>query len=64
LGRRLLSLAEDIAADQALTGVRLYTNALMTENIRLYEKLGYCREREELRSVGTVIYLMKPLPAG
>src|SRR4051812_48291235 len=33
LGRQLLSLAEDLAAGQALTGVRLYTNALMIENI-------------------------------
>lgn len=64
LGERLLSLAEDIAAGQALSGIRLYTNALMTENIRLYERLGYRREREELRNVGIAVYMTKPLPAG
>jgi ribosomal protein S18 acetylase RimI-like enzyme len=64
LGKRLLSLAEDIAADQALSDVRLYTNALMAENLRLYEKLGYRREREEQRSVGTVVHMREPLTAG
>ena len=64
LGKRLLSLAEDIAAGQALSDVWLYTNALMAENLRLYEKLGYRREREEQRSVGTVVHMRKSLAAG
>ena len=34
----------------------------MAGNIRLYEKLGYRREREEQRSVGTVIHMRKTLP--
>ena len=62
LGKQLLSLAEEIATAAGLTGLRLYTNALMAGNIRLYEKLGYCREREEQRSVGTVIHMRKTLP--
>ena len=62
LGRRLMALAEDIAAAAALPGLRLYTNALMGENIRLYEKLGYRREREEQWSVGTAIFMTKSLP--
>jgi ribosomal protein S18 acetylase RimI-like enzyme len=61
LGRQLLSLAEDLAAGQALSGVRLYTNALMTENIRLYERLGYRPEREEQWPVGTAVFMRKPL---
>ncbi|HWY66020.1 MAG TPA: GNAT family N-acetyltransferase [Rhizomicrobium sp.] len=64
LGRKLLSLAEEIATEGGFSGVRLYTNALMTENIRLYETLGYRREREELRDVGTVVYMHKLLRPG
>ncbi|HEX4634615.1 MAG TPA: GNAT family N-acetyltransferase [Rhizomicrobium sp.] len=64
LGKSLLSLAEEIAAEGGFSGIRLYTNALMAENIRLYEKLGYRREREELRDLGTVVHMKKPLPAG
>jgi len=60
-GRRLLSLAQEIAAEEGFPALRLYTNALMVENIRLYETLGYRREREELRDVGTVVYMRKSL---
>ena len=60
-GRRLLSLAEEIAAEGGFPALRLYTNALMVENIALYEQLGYRRDREELRDVGTVLYMRKPL---
>ena len=62
-GRRLLSLAQEIAAEEGFPALRLYTNALMVENIRLYETLGYRHEREELRDVGTVVYMRKILPA-
>jgi ribosomal protein S18 acetylase RimI-like enzyme len=62
-GRRLLSLAQEIAAEEGFPALRLYTNALMVENIRLYETLGYRHEREELRDVGTVVYMRKRLPA-
>lgn len=40
-GRTLLAHAEDLARTHGLTQVRLYTNAQMTENLRLYPKLGY-----------------------
>jgi ribosomal protein S18 acetylase RimI-like enzyme len=62
LGKKLLLLAEGIATEGGFSGVRLYTNALMAGNIRLYETLGYHREREELRDVGTVVYMRKVLP--
>jgi len=61
LGRRLMALAEDLAAASSLPGLRLYTNALMGENIRLYEKLGYSREREEQWPVGTAVFMRKTL---
>ena len=46
LGRCLMRHAEDLARAGGLSGTRLYTNALMTANIALYERLGYVRERE------------------
>lgn len=49
-GRRLMAFAEDEAVRRGLPPVRLYTNALMTENLRFYPKLGYretARHRED-----------------
>ncbi len=48
-GRALIAFAEAEAARQGLPCVRLYTNAMMTENLRLYPRLGYAetgRRRE------------------
>jgi len=41
IGRSLIDHAERVARDQGLGAVDLYTNALMTENLRLYPALGY-----------------------
>jgi ribosomal protein S18 acetylase RimI-like enzyme len=41
LGRSLLALAEARAAAAGLPEMRLYTNALMVENIALYSRLGW-----------------------
>jgi len=41
IGRSLIDHAERVARDQGLGAVDLYTNALMTENLRLYPSLGY-----------------------
>lgn len=59
-GKRLLALAEHLAATSAFAGVRLYTNKLMIENIRLYEKLGYKVDHETPRNGGIAVYMMKP----
>lgn len=40
-GRRLMRFAEQQARAAGLAEVRLYTNELMVENIRLYAQLGY-----------------------
>lgn len=40
IGRALLSLAEDYAGELGLDRLRLYTNVVMVENIRLYTRLG------------------------
>jgi GNAT superfamily N-acetyltransferase len=41
VGRALIEFAERYARDLGLSEIALYTNALMTENIRLYPSLGY-----------------------
>jgi len=41
VGSRLLRLAEEQAEAQGLNEVRLYTNAVMTENLTYYPRHGY-----------------------
>ena len=41
LGRALVSFCEDMARQQGLPAVELYTNARMTANLSLYPHLGY-----------------------
>ena len=41
IGRALLAFAEEVAAEGGLTTLRLYTHALMTENLAFYPRLGY-----------------------
>lgn len=58
-GKRLLALAEELAADAGLSGTRLYTNKLMASNIALYRSMGYRIEREEERSNGIKVHMVK-----
>ena len=60
LGRRLLAHAERVAAERGLARLRLYTNGLFTENIRLYERFGYRIDREETFPGGQIVHLSKP----
>ncbi|MBI1200030.1 MAG: GNAT family N-acetyltransferase [Phenylobacterium sp.] len=59
-GVRLLRLAEDLAAEAGLAGLRLYTNKLFTENIRLYASLGYAIESEDAANGGVRVNMRKP----
>lgn len=61
-GRKMLAYAEQLAAQAGVGIVRLYTNSLFEENLRLYASLGYEIEREEARNGGVAIYLFKRLP--
>src|SRR5689334_1218135 len=55
LGGRLLELAEAEALRLGLREVRLYTNAMMTENRALYARIGYTEyERREVDGRDTV----------
>ncbi|GGK25531.1 GNAT family N-acetyltransferase [Salinarimonas ramus] len=46
LGRRLLAFAEDEARRLGRSRLRLYTNALMSDNIALYARHGYVATHE------------------
>jgi ribosomal protein S18 acetylase RimI-like enzyme len=60
-GVRLLRLAEQLAVEGGLRGTRLYTNKLFTENIALYESLGYVLEREEDMGFAIRVHMARPL---
>lgn len=59
LGVRLMALAEQIAADAGLSGVRLYTNQRFAANIALYTSLGYRIDREEALNGGVAVHMSK-----
>jgi ribosomal protein S18 acetylase RimI-like enzyme len=58
-GRMLLAHAERLARDLGKVRLRLYTNQRFTENIRLYERLGYTIDREENLGVAVVVHMSK-----
>jgi ribosomal protein S18 acetylase RimI-like enzyme len=60
-GRRLLAHAEKLAASSGFGEIRLYTNKLFAENVRLYGKLGYRVDREEELKGGVVVHMSKKL---
>ncbi|MCX7364880.1 MAG: GNAT family N-acetyltransferase [Alphaproteobacteria bacterium] len=61
-GRRLMAHAEELAASAGFREVRLYTNKLFDENVRLYLRLGYRIDREEDVGVGTAVHMSKRIP--
>jgi len=63
LGRRLLELAEAETSRLGLSEIRLYTNALMTENRALYARVGYEEyERREVDGRDTVFMRKRLAP--
>ena len=60
LGRHLLIHAENVAASAGVRVIRLYTNKLMTGNIRLYGRLGYRIDGEISFLGGFRINMSKP----
>jgi ribosomal protein S18 acetylase RimI-like enzyme len=63
LGRNLMDHAEKVAASAGFNEIRLYTNKLFAENVRLYSELGYRVDREEEFKGGVAVYMSKPLIA-
>ena len=63
-GRALMAHAEEVARSLNLREVRLYTNALFAENLRLYSRLGYRVDREEQHpQFGVAVHMSKGLDA-
>lgn len=62
-GRALLTHAEEFALSLGLKELRLYTSVHLTENVKLYERVGYKVDREEEASphLGVFVYMSKCL---
>jgi ribosomal protein S18 acetylase RimI-like enzyme len=61
LGQALLAHVERLAASLGYSEIRLYTNKLFVENIKLYEKIGYRVDREEDIGGRHVVHMTKPV---
>ncbi|MBK7623675.1 MAG: GNAT family N-acetyltransferase [Kineosporiaceae bacterium] len=61
VGRELLQWAENRARELRLTEVRLYTNEAMTENLRLYHRIGYVETGRAVSNGYHRVYLAKRL---
>ena len=63
-GSTLMAHAEEVARSLNLSEIRLYTNALFAENVRLYSRLGYRVDREEQHpQFGIAVHMSKRLVA-
>jgi len=62
-GRALLELAEREALRQGHASIYLFTNEKMTENLALYQRIGYVEYRRESLDGRTRVYLRKLLTA-
>jgi ribosomal protein S18 acetylase RimI-like enzyme len=60
-GKHLLLFAEAQARKQALDALSLYTNEVMTENLRLYERFGYVETDRRIEDGYRRVYLTKRL---
>jgi ribosomal protein S18 acetylase RimI-like enzyme len=61
-GRALLVHAEEHARSLGLGEVRLYTNGGFTDNVKLYRRIGYRVDREEVHpQLGAAVYMSKRL---
>ncbi len=62
-GRALLIHAEELAHSLGLSEMSLYTSSRLTENVKLYEQMGYKVDHEEEPSthLGIFVYMSKPV---
>ena len=60
-GRALLEHAEARALLQGFDSIYLYTHELMSENLDLYERIGYAEYERRAHGDGHLVYLRKPL---
>lgn len=60
-GRRLMDFAETHALERGKTRIDLYTNERMTENLRLYPRLGYSEVERRTENGFNRVYFTKRL---
>ena len=61
LGQMLMAFVEQQARKEQLNEIRLYTNELMTENLRFYHKLGFEEESRRVQDGYHRVFLRKGL---
>lgn len=61
LGRQLIDYVEQQARSGGYDSIQLYTNAKMTENLRLYPRLGYEEFDRRLEDGFDRVYFRKTL---
>jgi ribosomal protein S18 acetylase RimI-like enzyme len=61
VGRALLQHAEDVARGAGVPSVRLYTHELMTENLALYERIGYVEYERRRHGQAEIVHMRKRL---
>lgn len=64
VGRAMLEFAEKAAMEAGYGTVRLYTNEAMTENIRLYSRIGYSETHRAEEKGLRRIYMAKAVGRG
>ena len=60
--RRLLEFAENTASEAGFSHIRLYTNEAMTENLSLYQRIGYAETHRAEEKGLRRVYMVKTLP--
>ena len=61
LGRKLIEFCESKVRKQGFSKLDLYTNVLMTENISLYQRLGYAETKRLTEKGFNRVYMSKTL---
>jgi len=61
LGRTLLELAEEEARRNGFDAIHLYTHEKMTENLALYERIGYVEYERRAEQGFSRVFMSKPL---
>ena len=62
VGHTLLELAEAEAERAGFDSLYLYTHEKATENLALYERIGYVEYDRRIRGEARIVYLRKTLP--
>jgi ribosomal protein S18 acetylase RimI-like enzyme len=61
VGRALLEFAEAEARRRGFAAIHLYTHEMMTENIGLYQRIGYVETRRVTEKGYDRVYMTKQL---